>query len=481
MQMKSLDDVSAEKKPVGLNYWMDSVMQEWVQASGDFAPGHIHALRVALRRCRSIADGLVVLDPDPAWKQMRADGIKLFRQLGALRDTQVMMDWVRRLVPETGESFILMGRHLSERESRAKKNAEKALQNFRIKKWASWNRILSERMEMVPPDSLVFRHIALERWSEMRALHHQALRNRSHAGYHRLRIGLKKFRYTIENFLPLLYSLWGADLKRLQDLLGEMHDLQVLWQMALAIKAVPDKENRIQWRQKITQESRKRLDEYRNKMLGKSSLALVWRSELPDLVEIKPASLERLRIWALFRDPDLDHSKLVARLALQIYDGLDSSSLAPAADLPDARGMLEAAALLHDIGLSKTRKKYNVASYRMIRKLNAPMGLSKDTLRHIGLIARFHRGPLPRLEQKAFSGIPEEQKKAIILLCGILRLANAFDSLRQKQIQSLELKRMNGFLRITAPGYSKSDAPAETLAAARHLLEAATGFPILIE
>jgi hypothetical protein len=392
-----------------------------------------------------------------------------------------MMDWVRRLAPKTEESFILMNRYLSERESRSKRNAEKALRNFRIKKWASWNRILLERMELVPPDNPVFRHIALERWSEMRALHHQALRNRSHVSYHRLRIALKRFRYTIENFLPSLYALWGTDLKRLQDLLGEMHDLQVLWQTALAIKAISDEENRIEWRQKIAQESRKRLDEYRNKMLGKTSLALVWRSELPDLAEIKTASFERLRIWALFRDPDFDHSKLVARLALQIYDGLDSSSLAPASALPDARRILEAAALLHDIGLSKTRKKYNVVSYRMIRKLNAPMGLSKDTLRHIGLIARFHRGPLPRLEQKAFSGISEEQKKAIILLCGILRLANAFDSLRQKRIQSLELKRMNGFLHITVPGYSKSDASAETLAAARHLLEVASGLPILIE
>ncbi len=479
--MKSITDIPGENKQVGLNYWMDCVMRKWIPASRDFAPGHIHDLRVALRRCRSIADGFAILDPHPAWKQMKREGIKLFRQLGALRDTQVMMDWVRRLVPKTHESFILMNHYLSERENRSKKNAEKALQNFKIKKWASWNRILSERIDLIPPDSPVFRHIALERWSEMRALHRQALRNRSHAGYHRLRIGLKKFRYTVENFLPSLYALWGADLKRLQDLLGEMHDLQVLWKTALAIKAIPGEENRVEWRQKIARESRQRLDEYRNKMLGKTSLALVWRSGLPDTSEISFTSLERLHVWALFRDPDFDHSKLVARLALQIYDGLDSSSLAPASTLLDARRILEAAALLRNIGLSKTRKKYNVASYRMIRKLDAPMGLSKDTLRQIALIARFHRGPIPRPEQKAFSGIPDEQKKAIILLCGILRLSNAFDSLRQRRIQRLALKKAEGFLRITAPGYSKSDASAEKLAAARHLLEAACGFPILIE
>jgi CHAD domain-containing protein len=479
--MESVNAMPAENKRVGLDYWMECVVREWTRASRDFAPEPIHDLRVALRRCRSIADGFAVLDSHPAWKLMNKESRKLFRQLGALRDAQVMMDWVRRLAPETDETSALMSRYLSERENRYKKSAEKALQNFKIKKWASWSRILSGRMQRVQPESLIFRHIALERWSEMRSLHHQALRNRSHVAYHRLRIGLKKFRYTIENFLPSLYVLWGTDLKRLQDLLGEMHDLQVLWQTALAIKAIRNKEAHVEWKRRIAQESRRRLDEYRDKMLGKTSLALIWRSGLPGPTEIGIAALERLRAWALFRDPDSDHSKLVAKLALQIYDGLDSLSSAPAADLPEARPVLETAALLHNIGTGKSHKKRHLVSYRMIRKLDPPLGLSKETLRNIALIARFHRGPIPRAKQKAFSGIADEQRKAFTMLCGILRLAYAFDSLRQKRIHSLQLTQARGSLRITAPGYSKYDSSAEKLAAARHLLEVACGWPILIE
>jgi CHAD domain-containing protein len=479
--MESVNAMPVDNKRVGLDYWMECVMREWTRVRRDFAPEPIHDLRVALRRCRSIADGFAVLDSHPAWKLMNKESRKLFKQLGALRDTQVMMDWVRQLAPETDETFILMSRYLSERENRYRKNAEKALQNFKIKKWESWSRILSERIHRVRPESFVFQHIALERWSEMRSLHHQALRNRSHVAYHRLRIGLKKFRYTIENFLPSLYVLWGTDLKRLQDFLGEMHDLQVLWQTALAIKALRNEEVHVEWKHRIAQESHRRLDEYRDKMLGKASLALVWRSELPGPTEISIAALERLRAWALFRDPDSDHSKLAAKLALQIYDGLDSLSPVPAVNLPDARRVLETAALLHNIGTGKSHKKRHLVSYRMIRKLDPPLGMSKETLRHIALIARFHRGPIPHPEQKAFSGIPDEQRKALILLCGILRLANAFDSLRQKRIHSLELTQERGSLRITAPGYSKYDSAAEKLAAARHLLEVACGLPILIE
>jgi exopolyphosphatase/guanosine-5'-triphosphate,3'-diphosphate pyrophosphatase len=171
----------------------------------------------------------------------------------------------------------------------------------------------------------------------------------------------------------------------------------------------------------------------------------------------------------------------VAKLALQIYDGLHSLSPTPAADLPDARRVLETAARLHNIGNSKARKKYQLVTYRMICRQEPPMGLSREALRHIALIARFHRGSLPRSRQKAFSGLPDEQINSVMLLCGILRLAYAFDRLRRKRVQDLELKKEDGFLRITASGYSRSDASAEKLAAARHLLEAEIGLPVLIE
>ena len=54
----------------------------------------------------------------------------------------------------------------------------------------------------VRPGSLVFKHLALERWTAARELHTRALRNRSQVGFHTLRIGIKRFRYIVENFLP---------------------------------------------------------------------------------------------------------------------------------------------------------------------------------------------------------------------------------------------------------------------------------------
>ena len=69
-----------------------------------------------------------------------------------------------------------------------------------------------------------------------------------------LRIGLKRFRYIVENFLPEQHAAWSDDLKELQDLLGEVHDLDVLWATALQVNAFPDAESRSKWHSRIIEE-----------------------------------------------------------------------------------------------------------------------------------------------------------------------------------------------------------------------------------
>ncbi len=469
-----------EIQPAGLDFWMSGVLQECDHVRSDFAPTPVHDLRVALRRCRSIADGLMDLDPHPAWKLMKDESRRLFQQLGALRDTQVMSEWVRRLAPVPDETAYILRGYLEEQESRHREDAAEAVLEFNHKKWNSWARLLSGRARNIPLESPVFQHLALERWSDLHTLHRQAVRNRSQAAYHRVRIALKKFRYTVENFLPSRHERWGAELRELQDLLGDMHDLDVLWRTAVSIKAIRNENARLEWRRHILEEIKERLENYREKMLGKTSLLASWRSELPGPDRIKDAALIRLRVWASFRDPDLSHSEHVAKLALQIFDGLQALNLMPAGEIPDARCILEAAARAHSVGFSKSPKKHQVASYRLLRKLVPPLGLGPETLRQIALVVRFHRGSLPRAEQKAFSGISQEKRKVLFLLSGILRLADAFDRRQGRRIYRLELKRSGDILRITAPGYTENDVAAVRLAAARHLLEVACRLPILL-
>src|SRR5712671_3258785 len=85
------------RKTTGLRYWMMQVLEECDNVSADFSPDHVHDLRVSLRRCRSLADGLMAIHPDPEWKAMRKAGKRLFQRLGDLRDIHVMEEWVEKL------------------------------------------------------------------------------------------------------------------------------------------------------------------------------------------------------------------------------------------------------------------------------------------------------------------------------------------------------------------------------------------------
>ena len=466
------------RKKQGLALWMERVLEECDRASVDFDADAVHDLRVALRRCRSMADGIRVMDPNPAWKQMKKAGKRLFGELGELRDVQVMEEWVRHLGNPDDPVFDALLQFLGAREAHLKQQAAVALQEFDRKQWRRWITSLPRRAARIRPGSAVFKHLALERWNEAYELHRQALRSRSQVAFHRLRIGLKRFRYIVENFLPEQHAAWSDDLKELQDLLGEIHDLDVLWATALQVNAFPDAESRSKWHSRIIEERTRRIEKYRAKMLGKASLWQVWRAQLPVGKQIESAALSRLKLWASLLDPDFKHSLHVARLALQLYDGLPVKQLPPDAD---QRAILQVAALLHDVGRSKKEKGHHKATYKLIQGLTPPLSWSAEKMHWVGSVARYHRGALPWVGQKTLEGLTQDQRQRVLQLAGILRLANAFDSERDGRIQRLEVHEQNDIIEVAAQGYSPRDRMAEGIAAARHLLETVYRQPVMVK
>src|SRR5581483_139207 len=350
----------------GLEYWAKQVIGELDNVSRDFDADPVHDLRVAMRRCRSLEDGFLVIDPDPEWKQFKKLGKDLFSRLGDLRDVQVMEEWVSQLSEAEDPVRTALLKFFEERQAELKKDAQDALAGFDRKRWEALASKLAEHTRQVPLDGLVFQHIALERLQQAHQLHHLALRNRTQTALHRLRIGLKKFRYTVENFLPERHARWGSDLKELQDWLGEIHDLDVLSGILKSRRDISPADRQT-WAAKIRESRQQRLQKYRDKMMGRHSLWQLWRRDLPNGDELQDAALARLQTWASFLDPDLDHSAHVSDLALQLYDGLTQGDVLRPTD--KSRRILKAAALLHNVGLAKTKRGHHKKSYRMIRKL----------------------------------------------------------------------------------------------------------------
>ena len=507
------------KKVTGLRYWMLRVLEECDHVSADFSADPVHDLRVSLRRCRSLADGLMALDPDPNWKAMRKSGKRLFQRLGALRDIQVMMEWIEKLYPKSvervpppalptaeqismevgNESTTHSGltpaevllKILSAREQEQQLEAHAALEEFDRKKWRQWSSSLPARAARFRPGNPLFKHLALERWTAARELHNRALRNRSQTAFHSLRISIKRFRYIVENFLPAEHKAWSNDLKEMQDVLGEVHDLDILWTTAVSChifpeSTSPDKDLRQQWHLQVLAERSKRIDRYRKNMVGPDSLWQIWRAALPQGKQIQELATHRMKLWASSLDPDFLHSERVAGLALQLYDGLLATGWQPAVDAISARHSLLAAALLHDVGKSKGEKGHHKTSFDLIRAHGNPLGWKPADLQRAAIVARFHRGALPTRKHKTLRDLLPDEQKATTQLAAVLRLANALDAahdghIRRIQIEDVQFRnKRNEALIIAAEGYSPLGPSAQTIAAGRHLLETVLHRPVVL-
>jgi CHAD domain-containing protein len=262
----------------------------------DWNADNVHDLRVALRRCRTMADALNQVNPVPGWKKLKKVTRDLFQALGELRDTQVTKQWVKKIGTAKDPVRGRMLRVLGGQEQEQRKKAEKALYQFDRKSWKKWSRKFPAKAEFFPVESVVFQRLALAELNEAVNLYHRARKLRSAAAWHRLRIGLKEFRYILENFLPQRYAQWSKELKGMQDMLGEVHDLDVL-RLRIRKQAGLNPEIVAKWMEEIEKARKARLEEFRAKTSNKDSSWVVWHKGLEwghNLRTVSPLELQRV-------------------------------------------------------------------------------------------------------------------------------------------------------------------------------------------
>lgn len=470
---------SIDTEKTGLAYWMDRVLEEHSKLSDELSPEPVHDLRVALRRSLLIAEVMKVLDPGGGWKSMHRAGRELFRQLGALRDTQVMMQWIERLGSPGDESTSLLAEVWKEKHEQDRAAAQKSVREFDRKQWRTKVSELASHYRHVASSRRACESLVYEMWESVRDLHHRAQKSRSRIAYHRLRVGLKKFRYGAENFLPSMYAGWAPDLKFLQDLLGEVHDLDVLAQTIAKDRRLSG-EARARWSQKLEEERSTRLQQYRAKMSGKASPLRIWRDGLPAERELRSAGMARLAEWAYFVTPDFSRARRIARLALQLYDGFSNCGFITHDLHTDERFILHAAALLQEVGRFNKGKAWHKESYRMIRRSAPPVGWSKRDMELAALVARFHRRALPRPDHKILKNYEPPVRQSLILLAAILRFANAFQAKPYRAVRRLEVESASGIIVVHAAGLREIDPLTSKLSVAQRLMEFACHHPVHI-
>jgi len=88
----------------------------------------------AAARCRRHGE----VDSSPLWRELRHIPKKLFRRLGALRDAQIMGDWVKAHGAENDRLRLVLEAHFVSREPRLLHDAVRAAENSTKNPGSAW-------------------------------------------------------------------------------------------------------------------------------------------------------------------------------------------------------------------------------------------------------------------------------------------------------------------------------------------------------
>ena len=119
---------------------------------------------------------------------------------------------------------------------------------------------------------------------------------------------------------------------------------------------------------------------------------------------------------------DRRHVEQVRVLALSLYDQLAE----PLGCQPEERWLLEAAALLHDVGQLVSYRKHHKHSFQLITHAER-IGLGARDRALVALISRYHRKAGPRRKDEEFARLSEEDQGVVCRVSGLLRLADGLD------------------------------------------------------
>lgn len=142
-------------------------------------------------------------------------------------------------------------------------------------------------------------------------------------------------------------------------------------------------------------------------------------------------------------DDDPVHSAHVARLATALFDQtaelhqLDRSW----------RQLLEAAALLANVGLVVSHSRHHLHSYYVIRNSDL-VGFTDREIELIAVVARYHRKGVPKTSHPEFAALTPEDQRAVRRLAGLLRVAIGLDRRHERRVGHVTARRVGSVLEL---------------------------------
>ncbi len=140
---------------------------------------------------------------------------------------------------------------------------------------------------------------------------------------------------------------------------------------------------------------------------------------------------------------DERHGLHVAAIAARLFD-----DLAPVHRLPaSARRVLEAAAVLHDIGIAVSFHRHHKHTYYLVANADIP-GFSDRERLLVATVARYHRRSTPDKDRADLAHLSSGELTLVRKLAALLRVANALDASHQQPVARVRAQAADGAVRL---------------------------------
>jgi exopolyphosphatase / guanosine-5'-triphosphate,3'-diphosphate pyrophosphatase len=171
-----------------------------------------------------------------------------------------------------------------------------------------------------------------------------------------------------------------------------------------------------------------------------------------------------------YREP---HAEQVAQLSLSLFDQLRQVHRLGA----EERGLLHAAALLHDVGTFVSYNRHHKHSYYLLFYADLP-GFTDRERELIATIARYHRRSVPKERHDVVQILTPGERLVVRRLAAILRVADGLDRGHRRQVRRLEVSRRGPALRIDVWAEKGADLEVWSAQQKADLLAEVSGGPV---
>lgn len=170
---------------------------------------------------------------------------------------------------------------------------------------------------------------------------------------------------------------------------------------------------------------------------------------------------------------DVPHAEQVRRLALRLFDALAEDLGLQAED----RTLLEAAALLHDVGYHISFEKHHKHSFHLISHAGLA-GFSAHEQRVIAGIARYHSHAMPKPGHEAMQDLSDAEREQVSRAAALLRIADGLDRSRGQRVDTVEIELDARRLQLTIAGRAPMDVEVYGATHKADLFERVWGLPV---